>query len=48
MSLFKLIGKDIDAIFERDPAARNILEVFWPIPVFMQSCGTEYLIYCGK
>ena len=34
MSLFKLIGKDIDAIFERDPAARNILEVFLAYPGF--------------
>ena len=34
MSLFKLIGKDIEAIFERDPAARNILEVFLAYPGF--------------
>ena len=34
MNLFKLIGKDIDAVFERDPAARNVLEVLLAYPGF--------------
>lgn len=34
MNLFKLISKDMDAVFERDPAARNILEILLAYPGF--------------
>ena len=34
MNLFSKINRDINAVFDRDPAARNIFEVFLTYPGF--------------